>query len=137
MNCNKEGARMFFFFLAAELYRSTQGHLNSEAWGPPQFQEKGSRSEKAIPGALVAFRGILGSNSRSSETNSRNEKSHSRNGVSRLQLCENHNSRSNSRSDSQNSCEPTRKIFICFCISERFFKNWGGPRTPDELTPRP
>ena len=32
----------------------------SEAWGPPQFQEKRSRSEKAILGALGAFRGILG-----------------------------------------------------------------------------
>ena len=34
----------------------------SEAWGPPQFQEKCSRSEKAILGALGAFRGILGAN---------------------------------------------------------------------------
>ena len=33
---------------------------NSEAWGPPQFQEKRSRSEKAILGALGEFRGILG-----------------------------------------------------------------------------
>ena len=33
---------------------------HSEAWGPPQFQEKRSRSEKAILGALGAFRGILG-----------------------------------------------------------------------------
>ena len=32
----------------------------SEAWGPPQFQEKRSRSEKAILGALGEFRGILG-----------------------------------------------------------------------------
>ena len=34
--------------------------LFSEAWGPPQFQEKRSRSEKAILGALGDFRGILG-----------------------------------------------------------------------------
>ena len=32
----------------------------SEAWGTPQFQEKRSRSEKAILGALGAFRDILG-----------------------------------------------------------------------------
>ena len=32
----------------------------SKAWGPPQFQEKRSRSEKAILGALREFRGILG-----------------------------------------------------------------------------
>ena len=31
----------------------------SEAWGPPQFQEKRSRSEKAILGALGEFQGIL------------------------------------------------------------------------------
>ena len=34
--------------------------LFSVAWGPPQFQEKRSRSEKAILGALGEFRGILG-----------------------------------------------------------------------------
>ena len=34
--------------------------LISEAWGPPQFQEKRSRSEKAILGALGEFRGIPG-----------------------------------------------------------------------------
>ena len=32
----------------------------SEAWGPPQFLEKCSRSERAILGALGEFRGILG-----------------------------------------------------------------------------
>ena len=32
----------------------------SEAWGPPPFQEKRSRSEKAIRGALGEFQGILG-----------------------------------------------------------------------------
>ena len=37
--------------------------------------------------------------------NSRNEKSHSRNGASRLEQCESHNSRSNSRSDSRSCCK--------------------------------
>ena len=32
----------------------------SEGWGPPQFQEKRSRSEKAILGALGESQGILG-----------------------------------------------------------------------------
>ena len=32
----------------------------SEAWGPPQFQKKRSRSEKALLGALGEFWGILG-----------------------------------------------------------------------------
>ena len=36
------------------------GKNRSEAWGPPQFQEKRSRSENAILGALGEFRGILG-----------------------------------------------------------------------------
>ena len=34
--------------------------IHSEAWGPPQFQEKRSRSEKAILGALGEFRDMLG-----------------------------------------------------------------------------
>ena len=38
------------------------------------------------------------------ENRSRNETSHSRNGISQLEQSENHNSRSNSRSDSQNGC---------------------------------
>ena len=33
--------------------------LESEVWGPRQFQEKRSRSEKAILGALGEFWGIL------------------------------------------------------------------------------
>ena len=33
---------------------------NSQAWGPPQFQEKRSRREKAILGALGEFPSILG-----------------------------------------------------------------------------
>ena len=43
---------------------------------------------------------------------SRNTKFHSRNGIPRLEQYENHNSRSNSRSDSRNWWEPTWKIFI-------------------------
>ena len=74
------------------------------------------------------------SNSQSSENNSRNAKSHSRNGVSRLVQPENHNSRSNSRSDSRNCCEPTRKIFICPCILGAFFKSWGGPCASESQT---
>ena len=38
---------------------------------------------------------------------------------------ENHNSWSNSRSDSRNCCEPTRKIFICPCILGAFFQELG------------
>ena len=42
------------------IFSAFVGGHKSEAWGPPQFQEKRSRSEKAILGALGAFRGILG-----------------------------------------------------------------------------
>ena len=45
-----------FFTVYAEFFTV----YKSEAWGPPQFQEKRSRSEKAILGALGEFRGILG-----------------------------------------------------------------------------
>ena len=57
-------------------------------------------------------------------------KFHSRNGLSRLDQYETHNSRSNSRSDSRNCREPTRKIFICPCILGAFFQELGwSPRT--------
>ena len=99
-----------------------------EAWGPPQFQEKRSRSEKAILGALGEFRGILGAALGIGNSILGIRKFHSRNGLSRLDQYETHNSRSNSRSDSRNCREPTRKISFAPAFSERFFKNWGGPR---------
>ena len=47
--------------MVSQTIAATPDHFfTSEAWGPPQFQEKRSRSEKAILGALGAFRGILG-----------------------------------------------------------------------------
>ena len=66
--------------------------------------------------------GYSRSRSRNWKFHSRNTKFHSRNGLSRLEQYEAHNSRSNSRSDSRNCREPTRKIFICPAFSERFFK---------------
>ena len=107
-----------------------QRSLTQKAGDDPNFRKK-TLGVKRPFSELWRVPGHSWSNSRSSENNSRNEKSHSRNGVSRLEQCENHNSRSNSRSDSRNCCEPTRKIFIAPAFSERFFKNWGGPRAPD------
>ena len=46
--------------VGTKLWNGQRVNLYSEASGPPQFQEKRSRSEKAILGALGAFRGILG-----------------------------------------------------------------------------
>ena len=60
----------------------------SEAWGPPQFQEKRSRSENAILRALGEFLGYSRSSSRNSKFHSRNTKFHSRNGIPRLEQYE-------------------------------------------------
>ena len=55
--------------------------------------------------------------------------------LSRLDQYETHNSRSNSRSDSRNCREPTRKIFICPCILGAFFQELGwSPRTREIST---
>ena len=75
--------------------------------------------------------GYSRSSSRSSKINSRIAKSHSRNGVSRLEQCESHNSRSNSRSDSRNFGNAHERFSFAPAFSERFFKNWGGARTPE------
>ena len=110
--------------------RITSRGYFSETWGPPQFQEKRSRSEKAILGALGEFRGYSRSSSRNSKFHFRNTKFHSRNGIPRLEQYENHSSRSNSRSHSQNWWEPAWKIFICPCILGTFFQELGwSPRT--------
>ena len=50
----------FQYFEELRKPRKPRDEHNSEAWGPPQFQEKHSRCEKAILGALGEFRGILG-----------------------------------------------------------------------------
>ena len=76
-----------------------------EAW-EPQFQEKTLWERKGHSRSSGRVPGYSRSSSPSSKNNSRNERSHSRNGVSRLEQCENHDSRSNSRSDSRKWWEP-------------------------------
>ena len=96
---------------------------NSEAWGPPLFQEKRSRSEKAILGAQGAFRCVLGAalGSRSSENNSRNAKSHndshSRNGVS-FKVPEGHHPRGTTLREALRGNLPLRGL--CGGLSEGF-----------------
>ena len=86
-----------------------------------------SRSSRRVPG-------YSRSSSRNWKFHSRNAKFHSRNGLSRLDQHETHNSRSNSRSDSRNCREPTRKIFIPPCILGAFFQELGwSPRTRNFL----
>ena len=73
------------------------------------------------------------SNSRNSEADvSQNAKFHSRNGISRLEQYENHNSPSNSQRDSRNDGHPHEKCSFAPAFSERFFKNWGGPRAQEK-----
>ena len=88
-------------------------NINSEAWRPPQFQEKRSRSEKAILGALgefseqpLEFRNFL------------------KVILGRLEQCENNNSRINSRSDSRNLWEPHEDFHLPF-HSQSFFLRIG------------
>ena len=107
---------------------SLEGFLSnrrfSEAWGPPQFQEKRSRSEKAILGALGEFQGILGAalGIQNSILGIRN----SILGMASHDLSNTKpNSRSNSQSDSRNLWEPTWNIFICPCILGAFFQELG------------
>ena len=73
----------------------------------------------------------------------RNTKFQSRNDILRLEQYENHNSRSNSRSDSRNRWEPTWTVFTCPCVLAAFFQELGwSPRsrhfslylTQDEFT---
>ena len=110
------------------------GGVYSEAWGPPQFQEKRSRSEKAILGALGEFRGILGAAL----------------GIIGNSILGIRNSILGMASHDLLNTKPTilgatlgaipaiaatpPEIFsFAPAFSERFFKNWGGPRAPDIL----
>ena len=93
--CTDFGANIYYMtlLLTPREYLSARfvmRFLVSEAWGLLQFQEKHSRSEKAIFGALGKFRGKNRSNSRNSTFHSRNTKFHSRNGIPRLEQYENH-----------------------------------------------
>ena len=94
----------------------------SEAWGPPQFHEKGSRSEKAILRALGDFRGILAATLANLTLILRIH-----NSILGMASRDFSNTRkttileANSRSDSPNWWEPTWKIFIGPCILGAFF----------------
>ena len=96
---------------------------------PPNFR-KNALGVKGPFSELSESSGVFSGSSRNWKFHSRNTKFHSRNGLSRLDQYETHNSRSNSRSDSRNCREPTRKIFICPCILGAFFQELGwSPRT--------
>ena len=110
----KKGSQIWLPFLLRSLGTTPiSGKTLSERKGH-------SRSSGRVPG-------YSRSSSRNWKFHSRNTKFHSRNGLSRLDQYETHNSRSNSRSDSRNCREPTRKIFICPFILGAFFRELGCP----------
>ena len=102
----------------------------SEAWGPPQFQEKRSRSEKAILGALREFRGILGAT-----LGIRNSILGIRNSILGMASHDLSNMKTTILGATPGAIpgihgNPHEKFSFAPAFSERFFKNWGGPRAP-------
>ena len=91
----------------------------------PQFQESRSRSEKAILGALGAFRGMLGAalGVRSPIL-----------GVASPDWC-NAKTRilgATPGAISESDGNPDERFSFAHTLSERFLKNWGGPCAPEE-----
>ena len=98
----------------------------SEAWGPPHFQEKRSRSEKAILGALGEFRGILRAALRM------------RNSILGMASHDLSNTKTTILGATPGAIlridgNPRERFSFAPAFSERFFKNWGGPRAPEIL----
>ena len=102
------------------------GDKLSEAWGPPRFQEKRSRSEKAILGALGEFRGILGAapGIRNSILGIRNSilgmASHDLSNYTKTTIL-----RATPRAIPGIDGGPTRKIFIWPCVLGAFIQKLG------------
>ena len=103
----------------------------SEAWGPPQFQEKRSRSERAILGALGEFRGILGA-----APGIGNSILGIRNSILGMASHDLINTKPTILGATLGAipgiaANPPERFSFAPAFSERFFKNWGGPRAPD------
>ena len=103
----------------------------SEAWGPPQFQEKRSRSEKAILGALGEFRGILGA-----ALGIGNSILGIRNSILGMASHDLINTKPTILAATLGAipgiaANPPERFSFAPAFSERFFKNWGGPRAPE------
>ena len=109
------------------------GAYLSEAWEPPQFQEKRSRSEKAILGALGEFRGILGAalGVQKITLGMRNPIV----GMVSHDLCD---AKTRILGATPGAIpvidgNPHERSSFAHAFSEHFFKNWGGPRAPDHV----
>ena len=105
----------------------------SEAWGPPQFQEKRSRSEKAILGALGEFRGILGAT-----LGIRNSILGIRNSILGMASHDLTNTKTAILGATPGAIpridgNPHERFSFAPSFSERFFENWGGPRAQEFL----
>ena len=103
----------------------------SEAWGPPQFQEKRSRSERAILGALGEFRGILGA-----ALGIGNSILGIRNSILGMASHDLINTKPTILGATLGAipgiaANPPERFQFAPAFSERFFKNWGGPRAPE------
>ena len=113
------------------LFKEVRVFKDSEASGPTQFQEKRSRSEKAIPGALGAFQGILGAalGVKRIILGMRNPIL----GTAPRDLC---NAKATILGATPGAIpgidgNPHGRISFGHAFSERFFKNWGCPRAPE------
>ena len=105
--------------------------FNSEAWGPPQFQEKRSWSEETILGALGEFRGILGA-----ALGIGNSILGIRNSILGMASHDLINTKPTILGATLGAipgiaANPPERFSFAPAFSERFFKNWGGPRAPD------
>ena len=103
----------------------------SKAWGPPQFQEKRSRSEKAILGALGEFRGILGA-----ALGIGNSILGIRNSILGMASHDLINTKPTILGATLGAipgiaANPPERFSFAPAFSERFFKNWGGPRASE------
>ena len=106
-----------------------------QGWGPPQFQEKRSRRERAILGALGEFRGILGA-----ALGIGNSILGIRNSILGMVSHDLTNTKPTILGATLGAipgiaANPPERFSFAPAFSERFFKNWGGPRAPEKLTP--
>ena len=123
--------KRFFCVTDVRAIRTCTPIENSEAWGPPQFQEKRSRSEKAILGALGEFRGILGA-----ALGIGNSILGIRNSILGMASHDLINTKPTILGATLGAipriaAHPPERFSFAPAFSERFFKNWGGPRAPE------
>ena len=103
----------------------------SRSLGTTQFQEKRSRSKKAILGALGEFRGILGA-----ALGIRNSILGMRNSILGMASHDLSNTKPKILGATPGAIpgidgNPHERFSFAPAFSERFSKNWGGPRAPE------